>query len=100
MERLTTVVWNLWQQNTQTIESLEAFKDYFKEDPNNPQTIQSGFAICYAIDDPSIEAIIKPLKVSARCIPQDQGTDDQTTEGTCIFTGQPTKQKVIFARAY
>jgi len=74
--------------NTKEFESFDAFKQFFKEG--------GGFAVCYAIDDPSIEPYIKPLKVSARCIPQEQNSGP----GTCIFTGQPANKKIIFSRAY
>ena len=46
--------------------------------------------------DPALEAKIKDdLKVTVRCIPL------QASEpGTCPFTGQPSKQRVVWAKAY
>ena len=35
-------------------------------------------------------------KATIRCIP----LDDDFEEGTCIYSGQPSKRRVIFARAY
>lgn len=77
------------QERSVNITSLKEFQDYFsKED--------SGFALCYAVDSSEIEQYLKPLKVSARCIPLAQ----EGKEGQCIFTGKKTKQQIVFARAY
>jgi len=75
-------------QNTKTINSLDEFNEYFKAG--------GGFASCYAIDDEKIETHLKPLKVSARCIPLAQ----EGGEGQCIFTGEKVARKTIFAKAY
>ncbi len=45
------------------------------------------------------------LKVTIRCIPQAgfEGTpwaDKVQEPGTCIFTGQPAAQRVVFAKSY
>jgi prolyl-tRNA synthetase len=46
---------------------------------------------------PEVEEKLKnELKVTVRCIPR--GLDVEP--GTCIFTGQPSAQRVIFAKAY
>lgn len=75
-------------ENTHEVSSFDDFKAVFEKG--------DGFAVCYAIDDPAIEAQLKPLKVSARCIPL--GQDE--TEGTCIFTGKTVNHKTVFAKAY
>ncbi len=79
---------NFRENNTQVISNLAEFEAYFKG--------EGGFAICYAVDEPEIETHLKPLKVSARCIPLAQ--DD--TPGKCIFTGKTVNHKTIFAKAY
>jgi prolyl-tRNA synthetase len=76
-------------ENTVELDNLEKFKEFFSGE-------KDGFVKCFAVDEPSIEAHIKPLKVSARCIPLEQ----DNSEGKCIFTGKTTKQKIIFAKAY
>ena len=73
---------------TKEINNFDDFKKFFAG--------EGGFALCYAIDDPSIEAFIKPLKVTARCIPLEQ----TSTAGVCIFTGKPAEKKIIFSKAY
>lgn len=74
------------------IQNLKEFNAYFEE-KNEGIT---GFAHCYAVDSPEVEQYLKPLKVSARCIPLEQ----DGKEGVCIFTGAKTRNKVVFARAY
>lgn len=100
---LTEMQKNLYQRakqqlvdNTKEINDFAQFKLFFTpKNEENPE-IHGGFASCYAIDDPSVDDYIKPLKVTARCIPLDQ----TETAGKCIFTGKPTNKKIIFAKAY
>jgi prolyl-tRNA synthetase len=42
------------------------------------------------------EAIKEKTKATIRCIPLDAVEE----EGKCIFTGKPSRQRVLFARAY
>ncbi|MDF2690842.1 MAG: prolyl-tRNA synthetase, partial [Gammaproteobacteria bacterium] len=84
------------EQNTQEIHDFNEFKAFFTPKNAEDPEIHAGFAYCYAIDDPEIEEYIKPLKVTARCIPLDQGNKP----GTCIFTGKPAAKRMIFAKAY
>jgi prolyl-tRNA synthetase len=50
--------------------------------------------------DPALEKKIKDdLGVTVRCIPLD-GSSDAATSGTCIFTGQSSAQRVVWAKAY
>jgi prolyl-tRNA synthetase len=44
----------------------------------------------------SEEAIKEKTKATIRCIPLNNPAED----GTCIFSGKPSKQRVLFARAY
>ncbi|OGT30890.1 MAG: proline--tRNA ligase [Gammaproteobacteria bacterium RIFCSPHIGHO2_12_FULL_35_23] len=76
------------QANTKEINTLAEFNEFFNG--------EGGFASCYALDDPAIEEFIKPLKVSARCIPFEQTKE----AGICIFTGKKVGYKTIFAKAY
>jgi prolyl-tRNA synthetase len=83
----------LLNTNITAITDFVEFKRFFSDDEN----INKGFASCYAIDDPLIEEFIKPLQVTARCIPLDQ---ENITIGKCIFSGKTTAHKMIFAKAY
>lgn len=74
------------------ISSLTEFNAFFAAEQN----IDSGFALAYAVDEFAIEEYIKPLKVTARCMP----LADNDTPGVCIFTGKPATRKMVFAKAY
>jgi prolyl-tRNA synthetase len=80
----------------QEINNLEEFNAFFHSKGSDDLATQGGFASCYAIDDPVIESYLKPLKVTARCIPFKQ----EEHEGQCIFTGTKVNKKIIFAKAY
>lgn len=72
------------------IDTLEAFKRFFSAD-------MSGFALCHWNEDPAFEAQVKEeFNVTIRCIPL--GVPDEP--GRCIFTGEPSRRRVIFAKAY
>lgn len=74
------------------INSLVEFNEFFAGENN----IDSGFAIAYAVDETGIEEFIKPLKVTARCMP----LDNNDVAGVCIFTGKLASKKMVFAKAY
>jgi prolyl-tRNA synthetase len=80
----------------QPIDSLAEFEAFFTpKNPDKPE-IHGGLALSHWADDPVVEAKLKELKVTARCIPFD-GPDEP---GKCIFTGKPSKKRVVFAKAY
>ena len=74
------------------ISSVAEFNAFFAAEQN----IDSGFVLAYAVDEFAIEEYIKPLKVTARCMP----LEHNDIPGVCIFTGKPAKHKMIFAKAY
>ncbi|RQO32005.1 proline--tRNA ligase [Taibaiella sp. KBW10] len=58
---------------------------------------QSGFISAHWDGTPETEEKIKELsKATIRCIP----LDNPQEEGKCILTGNPSTQRVLFARAY
>src|SRR5579885_528312 len=76
-------------RNTATINSKKDFHAYFEND--------GGFALAHWNGSAEVEAKLKQdLGVTIRCIP----FDDLSVSGECIFTGEPSKQRVIFAKAY
>lgn len=79
-------------KNVVELNTLTEFNDFFAGDTN----LDKGFVSCYAVDDAEIENFIKPLKVTARCIPLNQ----KETQGKCIFTGKAVTKKMIFAKSY
>jgi prolyl-tRNA synthetase len=79
------------EENTHVISERAAFEKFFAEDQ------PGGFAKCYVdLSFSGIEEIIKPLKVTARCIPLEQ----PSVGGKCVFSGKETGTVVIFAKAY
>jgi prolyl-tRNA synthetase len=61
------------------------------------QQIERGFARCYWAGTTEDEKRIQDeIRATIRCIPLDQ----PDTGGTCVYTGKPATQQVIFARAY
>ena len=46
------------------------------------------------------DKISEATKATIRCIPLEPLHPDDVLEGTCVFSGKPSKQRVIFAKAY
>ena len=84
------------EEVTVEIDNWAEFEQFFTPKNAERPEIHGGLALCHFVDTPEIEAKLKALKVTARCIP----LDDQTQPGKCIFTGQPTDRRAIFAKAY
>jgi prolyl-tRNA synthetase len=79
--------------NTVTIDSWADFLAAFREG-------ESRFAWCHWDGTRETEAAIKEeTKVTIRCLPlPGQGPDPEP--GACVKTGRPSKQRVLFAKAY
>lgn len=75
---------------TKEIDSLEAFEAFFADDQ------PGGLAHSPFVESPEMEAKLKSLKVTARCVPM----RDEPQASKCIFSGQPTDRWALFARAY
>lgn len=77
------------QQNTREINSKEEFANFFAGE-------SGGFALVHWNGNAEAEAQLKQeFGVTIRCIPF-----GDSEPGQCIFTGEPSKQRVIFAKAY
>ncbi|AXT19284.1 proline--tRNA ligase [Flavobacteriaceae bacterium AU392] len=75
--------------HTTTVESFEEFKDVLEN--------KTGFVSAHWDGTPETEDKIKELtKATIRCIP----LNAEKEIGKCIFTGNPSKQRVLFAKAY
>ena len=78
---------------TVTLDDWEQFKSTFKGD-------KSQFAWCHWDGTAETEAKIKEeTKVTIRCIPL-PGQGPAAEDGTCIFSGKPSKGRVLMAKAY
>ncbi|SHF17652.1 prolyl-tRNA synthetase [Fodinibius roseus] len=74
--------------NTHSADSYEEFREIIEE--------EGGFVYAHWDGTAETEEKIKDeTKATIRCIPLDDGE-----EGKCMVTGKPSKQKVLFARAY
>jgi prolyl-tRNA synthetase len=80
--------------HTVEIDSRQEFYDFFTAKGDE---IHGGFALSHWNGDPAIEAKVKEdLNVTIRCIPLHL----PAKEGKCIFTGERSLQRVLFAKAY
>ena len=71
------------------VETFEAFKTVLEE--------KTGFISAHWDGTAETEDKIKELtKATIRCIPIDSELED----GVCVFSGKPSKQRVLFAKAY
>ena len=83
--------------NTHVINSKKDFYDFFTaKNPSKPE-IHGGFALAHWNGSREIEEQIKnDLKVTIRVIP----VDDSSEPGQCIFTGEPSMCRVVWAKSY
>ena len=71
------------------VETFEEFKLVIDE--------KTGFVSAHWDGTPETEEKIKELtKATIRCIP----TNNKLEEGVCVYSGKPSKQRVLFAKAY
>jgi prolyl-tRNA synthetase len=87
------------EQHTRRIDTREEFYEFFKserEEEGKPTPIHGGFALTHFGGDLLLEQKIREeLSVTVRCIPL-----DKSEPGTCPFTGKPSPQRAIWAKAY
>ncbi|MDZ4814631.1 MAG: proline--tRNA ligase [Verrucomicrobiota bacterium] len=83
-------------EHTCKIDSKEEFYKFFTSQNEDKPEIHGGFAHTHWDGSIEVEEQIKNnLKVTIRCIPS-----DSTEPGTCPFTGNPSKQRVLWAKSY
>ncbi len=76
------------EENTHTIDTWEDFR---------AQIEKGGFILAHWDGTAETEELIKEAtKATIRCIPFD-GPEES---GTCVFSGKPSKRRVVFAKAY
>ncbi|HXB91171.1 MAG TPA: proline--tRNA ligase [Puia sp.] len=77
------------EQHISRADTMEEFERLLDE--------KGGFVLAHWDGTPATEESIKErTKATIRCIP----LDNPKEEGTCILTGRPSHQRVLFARAY
>src|SRR5690606_3444360 len=95
-QRLEAIQQNIYQKALQyreshitTVESYDEFKKVLEE--------KGGFIAAHWDGTPETEKRVKEeTKATIRCIP----LDNPLEAGTCIFSGKPSTQRVLFAKAY
>ena len=93
---LTQIQQNIYQkaldfraENITTVNTWEEFKHFLENKP--------GFILAHWDGTSETETKIKEeTKATIRCIP----LDSELEEGKCVYTGNPSKQRVLFAKAY
>ena len=89
-KNIYTKALNFREEHTIKVDTWEEFKEKIEE---------GGFLLCHWDGTAETEAKIKEeTKATIRCIPLDSHVVME--EGKCVYSGKPSKQRVIFARAY
>ncbi len=89
-ENLYTKALNHRAENTTSVSSWDEFKDVLKN--------KGGFILAHWDGTSETEDRIKnETKATIRLIPLE---DEYKTEGTCVYSGNPSNQIVVFAKAY
>ncbi len=86
------------ETHTRTLDTWDDFRSFFT--PANPEKpeIHGGFALAHWCGSPDCErAINEELSVTIRCLPTGYG---QGAPGACIKCGAPSRDRVVFAKAY
>ncbi|QNJ98121.1 proline--tRNA ligase [Constantimarinum furrinae] len=77
------------RDNTRSVETYEEFKEIIKT--------KGGFVLAHWDGTPETEERIKnETKATIRCIP----IEGEIASGNCMVTGNPSKRRVVFAKAY
>ena len=82
------------KEHTHEIDSLDEFRKFFES--KGEKTIDGGFVLSPWCEDEEVVKILKDMKVTTRCIPENQ----EPIDAKCIFTGKPTTRRAVFAKAY
>jgi len=85
------------EANTRVIESKKDFYDFFTPKNVAKPEIHGGFALAHWNGSREVEEQIKnDLKVTIRVVPFDKSPEP----GKCIFTGEPSARRVVWAKSY
>jgi len=88
---------NFREEHTQKIDNADDFRAFFTPKNVDKPEAHGGFALTHwAGTGKDEDKLAKELKVTLRCMP----LDAEEEGGTCPFTGKPSKQRVVFAKAY
>ena len=84
-------------EHTRVIDDKDEFYSFFTPENREKPEVHGGFVLSHWNGSAEVEERIKKdLNVTIRCIPNDGDKE----EGRCIITGEPSKQRVVFAKSY
>ena len=87
----------LLEANTRDIDDRQSFYDFFTPENKEKPEFHGGFACAHWCGKTECEERIKDeLSVTIRCIP----FDAKEETGACVFCGEPSSHRVVFAKAY
>ena len=87
-------------RHTRIVNSREEFFEFFGAKGSESRT-SGGFALAHWNGDEAIaDQMQKELGVTVRCIPVDDADGGGEGRGACIFSGEPSSRRVVWARAY
>ncbi len=84
------------QSATVEINDAKTFEEFFTPKNSEKPEIHGGLALMHWSEDPRLLNKMAELKVSIRCIP----LEGPKEAGKCPFSGQPSAQRAVFAKAY
>jgi prolyl-tRNA synthetase len=96
----------LRDESTVAIDDRGEFDRYFTPANAEKPEIHGGFALSHWCGDATCESALKEtLKVTIRCIPNQGIAECRAAErieerGACIVCGNPSPQRVVFAKSY
>jgi prolyl-tRNA synthetase len=105
---LDTIQENLFQRalsfrkrHTRQIDDKAAFIEFFTPRNKEKPEIHGGFSLSHWCGNAQCEAKIKDeLGVTIRCVPLEGQRDGVADPGRCIYCGESSAQRVVFAKAY
>jgi len=87
------------QEHTREIDANQDFYNFFTAENTEKPEIHGGFALSHWCGGDACEERIKEdLKVTIRCIPFEKMGSDAV--GRCICCGEPSEERVVFAKSY
>ncbi len=84
------------EAHVKEVNTLEEFESFFGGDQGGENEKGGGFAAAHWSEAAIGHECLARLKVTPRCLP----LDGPKESGRCLFTGEPSSQRVLFARSY
>jgi prolyl-tRNA synthetase len=89
------------KNHTRAVDDLTNFRDYFTPRDREKPEIHGGFALSHWCGSADCETAFKTeLGVTIRCLPFKGEVEEDSPGGKCIFCGEPSEKRVVFAKAY